>query len=99
MCAKHKITFIPGKRGCTNSWKPYEYKHPHSHSHIICTHVQRDPPDREWFPRLQCMSLNTEEVEPEQNEMKDLQQQLRETTAIVRVLSHQLGELRDRVSN
>ncbi len=61
------------------------------------THTQRDSPNLEWFPRLQCMSLRTEEAEPEQNEMKDLQQQLKETTSIVRILSQQLGELRDRV--
>ena len=34
-------------------------------------------------------------TEPEQNEMKDLHDQLTETTALVKMLSHQLGDLRD----
>ena len=66
-----------------------------THTH---THMQSDSPDLEWFPRLQCMSLRSEEAEPEQNEMKELQQQLQDTTALVRTLSKQLGELRDNVS-
>lgn len=45
------------------------------------------------------MSLDIEEPEQEQNEMKELQKQLVETTSLVKTLSHQLGELRDKVSN
>lgn len=44
------------------------------------------------------MSLNIEEPEQEQNEMKELQKQLIETTSLVKTLSHQLNELRDKVS-
>lgn len=44
------------------------------------------------------MSLDIEEPEQEQNEMKELQKQLVETTSLVKTLSHQLGELRDKVS-
>ena len=51
----------------------------------------------EWFPQLRCMSLNIEEPEQEQNEIKELQKQLIETTGLVKTLSHQLGELRDKV--
>ena len=43
------------------------------------------------------MSLNTEDVEQEQNEIKDLQRQLRDTTYIVKMLSSQLSDLRERV--
>ena len=43
------------------------------------------------------MSLVSDEPEQEQNEMKDLQQQLSETTSLVKTLSHQLKELRDKV--
>ena len=43
------------------------------------------------------MSLDSEEPEQEQNEMKDLQHQLTETTALVKFLSVQLGDLRDKV--
>ena len=61
--------------------------------------LQNKPPDLEWFPRLRCMSLNTEEVDQEQNEMKDLQRQLRDTTQLVRNLSSQLNELREKVNS
>ena len=45
------------------------------------------------------MSLATEEVEQEQNEMKDLQRQLKETTNLVKNLSSQLNDLREKVAN
>ena len=45
------------------------------------------------------MSLDTEEVEQEQNEMKDLQRQLKETTNLVKNLSSQLNDLREKVAN
>ena len=61
--------------------------------------LQTSPPDVEWFPRLRCMSLNTEEAEnTEQNEMKELRDQLNDTNQVVKQLSSQLSELRDRVS-
>ena len=45
------------------------------------------------------MSLATEDgPEQEQNEIKDLQKNLATTTSIVKNLSSQLSELRDRVS-
>ena len=45
------------------------------------------------------MSLNTEEAEnTEQNEIKELRDQLNETNKVVKQLSSQLGDLRDRVS-
>ena len=59
---------------------------------------QSKPPDLEWFPRLRCMSLHSsDDTEPEQNEMKDLYEQLAETTSLVKTLSQQLGDLRDKV--
>ena len=61
--------------------------------------LQTSPPDLEWFPRLRCMSLNTEEAEnTEQNEIKELRDQLNETSVVVKQLSSQLSDLRDRVS-
>ena len=44
------------------------------------------------------MSLDSDEPEQEQNEIKDLQMQLSETTSLVKTLSQQLGELRDKVN-
>jgi len=56
------------------------------------------PPDLEWFPRLRCMSLHSaDDTEPEQNEIKDLREQLAETTSLVKTLSQQLGDLRDKM--
>ena len=44
------------------------------------------------------MSLrSSDDTEPEQNEMKDLHDQLAETTSLVKTLSQQLGDLRDKV--
>lgn len=51
----------------------------------------------EWFPRLRCMSLVTEDTEPEQNDVKDLQNQLNQTNNLVRQLTKQLGDLKDKV--
>ena len=60
---------------------------------------QSKPPDLEWFPRLRCMSLHSaDDTEPEQNEIKDLREQLAETTSLVKTLSQQLGDLRDKVA-
>ena len=53
--------------------------------------------DVEWFPRMQAMSLLTEEMEGEQNEIALLRSQLTETNDLVKVLSAQLGDLRQRV--
>lgn len=44
------------------------------------------------------MSLNIEEPEQEQNEMKELQKQLLDATSLIKVLSHQLTDLRDKVT-
>ena len=52
----------------------------------------------EWFPRLRCMSLVSEDTEPEQNDVKDLQNQLNQTNNLVRLLTKQLGDLKDKVS-
>ena len=43
------------------------------------------------------MSLTTEVEEQEQNEMKDLQEKLVETAALVRTVSSQLADLRNKV--
>ncbi|XP_064398624.1 inositol 1,4,5-trisphosphate receptor type 2-like isoform X2 [Halichondria panicea] len=59
---------------------------------------QGKAPDLEWFPRLRCMSLlNPEEVEQEQYEMRDLQLQLLETNMLVKSLSVQLNDLKERM--
>ena len=59
---------------------------------------QGNPPDLEWFPRLRCMSLQTpDDVETEQNEMKEIKDQLASNSSLVKGLSQQLEDLRDKV--
>jgi hypothetical protein len=67
---------------------------------LIKGHIENKKvsPNLEWFPRLKCMSLSFEEPEQEQNEIKELQKQLNETTGLVKKLSSQLSELRDRMN-
>ena len=93
----------------TNSFAHADTHKLHASTHTVCmyvcmdmrsnthTYTQGRTPDLEWFPRLRCMSLNTEEAEPEQNEMKDLQRQLKDTTSLVKTLSFQLSDLREKV--
>jgi len=55
--------------------------------------------DLEWFPRLRCMSLDTEDgPEQEQNEMKELRNNLAQTQGVIKTLASQFNELKDRVS-
>ena len=46
---------------------------------------------------MQAMSLQTEDTEGEQNEIALLRSQLADTNELVKVLSSQLGDLRQRV--
>ena len=65
---------------------------------FLLNYQEHKQADLEWFPRLRCMSLNTEDgPEQEQNEIKELQKNLAATTAIIRTLSSQLNELKDKV--
>ncbi|XP_070559179.1 inositol 1,4,5-trisphosphate receptor-like isoform X4 [Ptychodera flava] len=52
----------------------------------------------EWFPRMRAMSLAADEGEGEQNELRNLQAQLESTTKLVQVLSAQLTELKDQMT-
>ena len=52
----------------------------------------------DWFPRMRAMSLDSDEGESEQNEMRILQTQLENTNSLVKTLSSQLRELKDQVS-
>lgn len=53
----------------------------------------------DWFPRLRAKSLAADEGEGEQVELRSLQSQLESTQQLVKCLSQQLAELRDRVSH
>lgn len=52
----------------------------------------------DWFPRMRAMSLTADDGEGEQNELRNLQQQLEATNKLVQTLSTQLAELKDQVS-
>jgi hypothetical protein len=52
----------------------------------------------DWFPRMRAMSLTADDGEGEQNELRNLQQQLESTNKLVQTLSSQLAELKDQVS-
>ena len=79
------------------SLHPFDFVRNLFHLLFLCS-IQDKQARLEWFPRLRCMSLDSDEPEQEQNEIKDLQMQLSETTSLVKTLSHQLGELRDKVN-
>lgn len=51
----------------------------------------------EWFPRMRAMSLQAEEGEGEQNELRNLQAQLDSANTLIKNLSKQLSELKDQV--
>ncbi|XP_027017224.1 inositol 1,4,5-trisphosphate receptor type 2 isoform X5 [Tachysurus fulvidraco] len=52
----------------------------------------------EWFPRMRAMSLVSSEGESEQNEMRLLQEKLDTTVSLVAVLSSQLAELKEQMT-
>ncbi|XP_052781889.1 inositol 1,4,5-trisphosphate receptor type 1-like isoform X2 [Mya arenaria] len=52
----------------------------------------------DWFPRMRAMSLAAEENDAEQNDTRMLQLQLNSTTDLVRLLTHQLSELKEQMS-
>ena len=47
---------------------------------------------------MRAMSLAADDGEGEQNELRNLQQQLESTNKLVMALSHQLSELKEQVS-
>ena len=51
----------------------------------------------DWFPRMRAMSLAADDGEGEQNELRNLQQQLESTNKLVQTLSSQLSELKEQV--
>ncbi|XP_074645592.1 inositol 1,4,5-trisphosphate receptor-like [Tubulanus polymorphus] len=51
----------------------------------------------DWFPRMRAMSLAADDSEGEQNELRNLQQQLECTTKLVQTLSLQLTDLKDQM--
>lgn len=52
----------------------------------------------DWFPRMRAMSLAADDSEGEQNELRNLQQQLESTNKLVLNLSAQLTELKEQMT-
>ncbi|XP_053377799.1 inositol 1,4,5-trisphosphate receptor type 1-like isoform X4 [Mercenaria mercenaria] len=52
----------------------------------------------DWFPRMRAMSLAAEENDGEQNDFRTLQTQLHSTNELVLLLSQQLSELKDQMT-
>ncbi|XP_058045707.1 inositol 1,4,5-trisphosphate receptor type 2 isoform X4 [Ahaetulla prasina] len=52
----------------------------------------------EWFPRMRAMSLVSNEGDNEQNEIRNLQERLETTMALVKQLSGQLAELKEQMT-
>lgn len=70
-----------------------EYTGPESYVHAMVKEKNLD-----WFPRMRAMSLTAEESDGEQNELRNLSQQLDSTNRLVKHLSKQLLELRDQMT-
>ncbi|XP_038054419.1 inositol 1,4,5-trisphosphate receptor isoform X2 [Patiria miniata] len=72
---------------------PTEFTGPESYVYNMIKEKNQD-----WFPRMRAMSLDSDEGESEQNEMRILQNQLENTNSLVKVLSGQLRELKDQMT-
>jgi inositol 1,4,5-triphosphate receptor type 1 len=52
----------------------------------------------DWFPRMRAMSLAADDGESEQNEVRNLQQELIRTNTTIQELSRQLTELKEQMT-
>lgn len=69
----------------------------HTH-HPVPTFIFFQEKNLDWFPRMQAVSLVSNEGDSEQNEMRNLQEKLESTMSLVKQLSGQLAELKEQVS-
>ncbi|CAB4057999.1 ITPR1 [Lepeophtheirus salmonis] len=88
---------------CGLERKAFDNKHvtfeDHFHfEHNIYVHEMVKHRCLEWFPRLKAISLAVEDVDGEQNEWRSLHNQLEATQGLVQILSSQLTELRDQMT-
>ncbi|CAB1322999.1 unnamed protein product, partial [Coregonus sp. 'balchen'] len=72
---------------------PTEYTGPESYVAQMIKEKNLD-----WFPRMRAMSLVSSEGDGEQNEMRSLQEKLDSTVTLVSLLSSQLSELKDQMT-
>ncbi|XP_054242605.1 inositol 1,4,5-trisphosphate receptor type 2 isoform X1 [Indicator indicator] len=72
---------------------PTEYTGPESYVAQMIAEKNLD-----WFPRMRAMSLVSNEGDSEQNEIRNLQERLELTMALVKQLSTQLAELKEQMT-
>ncbi|XP_071082812.1 inositol 1,4,5-trisphosphate-gated calcium channel ITPR1-like isoform X3 [Haliotis cracherodii] len=72
---------------------PTEFTGPESYVYDMIKDKNLD-----WFPRMRAMSLAADDSEGEQNDLRNLQVQLDFTNKLVQVLSHQLSELKEQMT-
>ncbi|XP_054164139.1 inositol 1,4,5-trisphosphate receptor-like isoform X3 [Oppia nitens] len=72
---------------------PTEFTGPESY---VATMIKQRNLD--WFPRMRAMSLAANDSESEQNEVRVLQSQLENTNKVISILSQQLYELKDQMT-
>ncbi|XP_029648662.1 inositol 1,4,5-trisphosphate receptor type 1 isoform X5 [Octopus sinensis] len=72
---------------------PTEFTGPESYVYAMIKDKNLD-----WFPRMRAMSLTAEESDGEQNELRNLQQQLDNTNKLVLTLSQQLIDLKEQMT-
>ncbi|XP_065219577.1 inositol 1,4,5-trisphosphate receptor [Planococcus citri] len=72
---------------------PTEFTGPESYVYTMVKDRNLD-----WFPRLRAMSLAADESEGEQIELRTLQSQLEVTQDLVKILSRQLTELKEQMT-
>ncbi|XP_041347721.1 inositol 1,4,5-trisphosphate receptor type 1-like isoform X3 [Gigantopelta aegis] len=72
---------------------PTEFTGPESYVYSLTNEKILD-----WFPRMRAMSLTADEGESEQNEFRNLQQQLDNTNRLVITLSQQLTDLKEQMT-
>ncbi|KFV71476.1 Inositol 1,4,5-trisphosphate receptor type 2, partial [Dryobates pubescens] len=72
---------------------PTEYTGPESYVAQMIAEKNLD-----WFPRMRAMSLVSNDGDSEQNEIRNLQERLESTMALVKQLSSQLAELKEQMT-
>ncbi|GAB1604735.1 inositol 1,4,5-trisphosphate receptor type 1-like isoform X6 [Argonauta hians] len=72
---------------------PTEFTGPESYVYAMIKDKNLD-----WFPRMRAMSLTAEESDGEQNELRNLQQQLDNTNKLVCTLTQQLIDLKEQMT-
>jgi hypothetical protein len=72
---------------------PTEFTGPESYVH---GKIQKK--DVEWFPRMQAMALHMDDGDSEQNEVAHLREQLTATNLVIKTLSEQLADLKQRIT-